>query len=60
MTTATKSNKADIKLCVETIAKLQEALSDAEAKGWSEGGLAQMYKAHLMRFEAHLAKLQAM
>jgi hypothetical protein len=59
MTTATKAQKAEIKLCLETIANLKQSLADAEAKGWSEGGLAQANKAHLARFEAYLAKLEA-
>jgi hypothetical protein len=58
MNATTKNHKAEIKLCLETIAKLREAVAEAEKKGWENGGLAQTYKAHLARFEAYLAKLQ--
>jgi hypothetical protein len=58
MNATTKNHKAEIKVCLETIAKLQEVVATAEAKGWGEGALAQTHKAHLARFEAYLAKLQ--
>jgi len=58
MNTLTKAQKAEIKLCIETIANLKQSLAVAEAKGWSEGGLAKTQKAHLARFEAYLAQLQ--